>query len=85
MSEIFLHYYHRQNLRYEFINFAQLEGELLCEVWERFKDLLRKFPNHGFEKWMLAETFYDGLSDNSKTVVDLANRGVIDFTTSMDE
>ena len=85
MSEIFLHYYHIQNSRYEFINFAQLEGESLCEVWERFKDLLRRFPHHGFEKWMLAETFYYGLSDNSKTVVDLANRGVIDFRTSMDE
>ena len=85
LSKLFLNHYHTQNLRFEYVNFVQLDGESLCEVWERFKDLLRRFPHHGFEKWMLVETFYYGLNDNSKAVVDLANGGVIEFRTAMDE
>uniref|UniRef100_A0A151UHK0 Retrotransposon gag domain-containing protein n=1 Tax=Cajanus cajan TaxID=3821 RepID=A0A151UHK0_CAJCA len=29
--------------------FAQGADEPLCEAWERYKSLLRRCPNHGFE------------------------------------
>jgi len=29
--------------------FVQQIDEPLCEVWEKYKVLLRKCPNHGFE------------------------------------
>ena len=39
-------------LRIDISSFYQYEGESFYEAWERFKDLLRKFPHHSFTKWM---------------------------------
>ena len=41
-----------KKLRIDINIFDQYEGESFYEVWERFKDLLRKFPPHSFTKWM---------------------------------
>ncbi|GJR80036.1 reverse transcriptase domain-containing protein [Tanacetum coccineum] len=38
------------NLCNEIMNFQQRFDESLCEAWERFKDLLRACPHHGFTK-----------------------------------
>ncbi|GJQ95613.1 reverse transcriptase domain-containing protein [Tanacetum coccineum] len=37
-----------RELRKEITNFQQVFGETFTEAWERFKDLLRKCPHHGF-------------------------------------
>ncbi|XP_075475631.1 uncharacterized protein LOC142507875 [Primulina tabacum] len=34
----------------------------LYEAWERYKELLRRCPNHGFEDWVQIELFYNGLN-----------------------
>ena len=38
--------------RIDISSFYQYEGESFYEAWERFKDLLRKFPHHSFTKWI---------------------------------
>ncbi|XP_062104109.1 uncharacterized protein LOC133815270 [Humulus lupulus] len=60
----------------EINNFSQLEGESLYDAWERFKDLIRKCPHHGIEKWMLVHNFYNGLCGTTRTIIDAAARGV---------
>ncbi|XP_062103706.1 uncharacterized protein LOC133814808 [Humulus lupulus] len=56
-------------------NFYHNEGESLYNSWERFKDLLKKFPHHGIEKWMLVHNFYNGLCGTTHTIIDAAAGG----------
>ncbi|XP_062118858.1 uncharacterized protein LOC133832548 [Humulus lupulus] len=56
-------------------NFNQRDGESLYDVWERFKELLRKFPQYGIEKWMLVHIFYNGLCSTTRTIIDAASGG----------
>ncbi|XP_060965239.1 uncharacterized protein LOC133034212 [Cannabis sativa] len=51
------------------------DNESLYEAWERFKDLLRKYPNHGIEKWLQVHNFYNGLVNNTRTLIDVAVGG----------
>ena len=32
--------------------FAQYDSESIYEAWERYKELLRKFPHHGLPLWL---------------------------------
>src|ERR1700712_1567560 len=64
-------------LKNDICNFYQWDQETLYEAWERFKELLRKCPNHGFQLWMQIELFYNGLVFNSKQVLDAAAGGAI--------
>ena len=56
----------------EINTFRQLEEEKLAEAWERFHELLRRCPHH---RLMQVHTFYNGLSDSSRIVID-ASKGV---------
>ena len=57
-------------LRIDINNFYQLDGESFYEAWERYKDLLRKFPIHNLPKWMQVHHFYNGLSVPTRTLID---------------
>ncbi|XP_062100169.1 uncharacterized protein LOC133806049 [Humulus lupulus] len=59
-------------LRGKINNFYQLDGESLYGSWERFKELLRKCPHHGIEKWMLVHNIYNGLCGTTRTIIDAA-------------
>nr|GEW92865.1 DNA-directed DNA polymerase [Tanacetum cinerariifolium] len=48
----------------EITNFQQRFDESFSEAWDRFKDLLRACPHHGFSKLHQLDTFYNAL--NSK-------------------
>ncbi|GJU66035.1 reverse transcriptase domain-containing protein [Tanacetum coccineum] len=37
-----------------------------CEAWERFKELLRACPHHGFTELTQVATFYNGLNENEQ-------------------
>ena len=50
--------------------FRQLEGENLAEAWERFNEFLRRCPHHRLTRWMQVHTFYNGLRDLTRTVID---------------
>ncbi|KAM6601047.1 hypothetical protein CsatA_020656 [Cannabis sativa] len=62
-------------LRADINNFTQQDSESLYEAWERFKDLLRKCPNHGIEKWLQVHNFYNGLMNETRTLIDAAAGG----------
>nr|GEX41856.1 reverse transcriptase domain-containing protein [Tanacetum cinerariifolium] len=44
-------------------------------AWERFKDLLRQCPHHGFSKLHQLDTFYNALTPNDQDVLDSAAGG----------
>ena len=64
-------------LRIDISNFFQYKGENFYETWERFKNLLRKFPHHSFTKWMQVHHFYNGLSEPTRTLIDASVGGAI--------
>nr|GEZ36910.1 hypothetical protein [Tanacetum cinerariifolium] len=45
------------------------------EVWERFKDLLRQCPHHGFSELHQLDTFYNPLNPNDQDALDSAAGG----------
>ena len=66
-----------QRLRTEIGTFRQLEDEQLCEAWERYKDLLRRCPQHGYLDWLQIQLFYNGLASLTKSILDATAGGSI--------
>nr|GFB97764.1 reverse transcriptase domain-containing protein [Tanacetum cinerariifolium] len=62
-------------LRNEITNFLQKSNETFNEAWERFKDLLRQCPHHGFSELHQLDTFYNALNPNDQDVLDSAASG----------
>nr|GEV59941.1 reverse transcriptase domain-containing protein [Tanacetum cinerariifolium] len=50
------------NLRKEISNFQQRFDESFHEAWDRYKDLLRACPYHGFTELHQLDTFYNALN-----------------------
>nr|GEZ09158.1 reverse transcriptase domain-containing protein [Tanacetum cinerariifolium] len=63
------------SLRNEITNFLQKPNETFNESWERFKDLLRQFPHHGFSELHQLDTFYNALNPNDQDALDSAAGG----------
>nr|GEZ51000.1 reverse transcriptase domain-containing protein [Tanacetum cinerariifolium] len=59
-------------LRNEITNFLQKFNETFNEAWERFKDLLRQCPHHGFSELHQLDTFYNALNPNDQDALDSA-------------
>nr|GFB39412.1 hypothetical protein [Tanacetum cinerariifolium] len=57
-------------LRNEITNFLQKSNETFNESWERFKDLLRQCPHHGFSELHQLDTFYNALTPNDQDALD---------------
>nr|GEZ89550.1 reverse transcriptase domain-containing protein [Tanacetum cinerariifolium] len=47
-------------------HFTQRFEETFREAWERFKEMLRARPHHGFTELAQIDTFYNGLDDNDQ-------------------
>nr|GEW78985.1 reverse transcriptase domain-containing protein [Tanacetum cinerariifolium] len=62
-------------LRNEIKNFLQKPNETFNEAWERFKDLLRQCPHHGFYELHQLDTFYNALNLNDQDALDSAAGG----------
>nr|GEZ03312.1 reverse transcriptase domain-containing protein [Tanacetum cinerariifolium] len=62
-------------LRNEITNFIQKSNETFNEAWERFKDLLRQCPHHGFLELHQLDTFYNALNPNDQDALDSASGG----------
>nr|GFC45135.1 reverse transcriptase domain-containing protein [Tanacetum cinerariifolium] len=62
-------------LRNEITNFLQKPNETFNEAWERFKDLLRQCPHHGFYELHQLDTFYNALNPNDQDALDFAAGG----------
>ena len=61
----------------EINTFGQLEGENLAEAWDRFHELLRKCPHHRLTRWMQVHTFYNGLRNSTRTMIDASAGGAL--------
>nr|GEU43134.1 reverse transcriptase domain-containing protein [Tanacetum cinerariifolium] len=59
----------------EIRNFLQRPNETFNEAWERFKDLLRQCPHHGFSELHQVDTFYNALNPNDQDALDSATGG----------
>ncbi|GKA58896.1 hypothetical protein Tco_0758209 [Tanacetum coccineum] len=49
--------------------------ESFCEAWERFKDLLRACPHHGFTELHQIDTFYNSLTSTDQDSLNAAAGG----------
>nr|GEX22977.1 hypothetical protein [Tanacetum cinerariifolium] len=56
-------------------DFHQKPNETFNEAWERFKDLLRQCPHHGFFELHQLDTFYNALNPNNQDALDSAAGG----------
>nr|GFB96171.1 hypothetical protein [Tanacetum cinerariifolium] len=54
------------NLRNEITRFQQIFDESYYEAWDRFNDLLRACPHHGFFELHQLDTFYNTLNVNDQ-------------------
>ncbi|KAH9717547.1 hypothetical protein KPL71_021867 [Citrus sinensis] len=61
----------------EITYFHQLEDESLYEVWERFKELLRRCPHHDIPCCIQLETFYNVLNPSTRLMVDASANGAL--------
>ena len=53
----------------------QFENETLYKAWERYKDLLKKCPHHELPYWLQIQTFYNGLINGHRVMVDATTSG----------
>ncbi|GJT07276.1 reverse transcriptase domain-containing protein [Tanacetum coccineum] len=63
------------NLRNEITRFQQRFDETFYEAWDRFNDLLRACPHHGFSELHQLDTFYNALNSNDQDSLNSATRG----------
>ncbi|GJZ62141.1 ribonuclease H-like domain-containing protein [Tanacetum coccineum] len=63
------------NLRNEITSFRQRFDESFSEAWDRFKDLLRACPHHGFLELHQLDTFYNALNSNDQDSLNSAAGG----------
>ncbi|KAG9458785.1 hypothetical protein H6P81_003293 [Aristolochia fimbriata] len=68
-------------LRNAISNFMQEHDEQLFEAWERFKELLRKYPNHGIPRWMQMEIFYNEITVSTQSLIDAVAGGTMNKKT----
>src|SRR3954466_2875947 len=85
LSKAFIYKYfppsRASQLKNEILGFQQQDGETLYEAWERYKDLLRKCPNHELPKWVQVQTFYNGSLPNTQEMIDAASGGSLNNKT----
>ncbi|GJT54154.1 reverse transcriptase domain-containing protein [Tanacetum coccineum] len=63
------------NLQNEITNFQQRFDESFYEAWERFKDLLRACPHHGFMELHQIDTFYNSLTSTDQDLLNATTSG----------
>nr|GEV97965.1 putative reverse transcriptase domain-containing protein [Tanacetum cinerariifolium] len=59
----------------EISRFTQRFEETFGEAWERFKEMLRACPHHGFMELTQIDTFYNGLNENDQDSLNAAAGG----------
>ncbi|GJY50362.1 reverse transcriptase domain-containing protein [Tanacetum coccineum] len=63
------------NIKNDITNFQQRFDETFSEAWDRFKDLLRKCPHHGFLELHQINTFYNALTQSGQDSLNAAAGG----------
>ncbi|GJU81655.1 reverse transcriptase domain-containing protein [Tanacetum coccineum] len=63
------------NLRNEISNFQQKFDKSFHEAWDRYKDLIRACPHHGFTELHQLDTFYNALNPSDQDSLNSAAGG----------
>ncbi|GJV96133.1 reverse transcriptase domain-containing protein [Tanacetum coccineum] len=63
------------HLKNEISRFTQKFNETFSEAWQRFKEMLRACPHHGFTELTQVDTFYNGLNENDQDSLNVAAGG----------
>nr|GEV20905.1 reverse transcriptase domain-containing protein [Tanacetum cinerariifolium] len=66
-------------LKQTLINLVQCNQFTVNEAWDRFKDLLRQCPHHGFSELHQLDTFYNALNPNDQDALDSAAGDKLDI------
>nr|GEY96517.1 hypothetical protein [Tanacetum cinerariifolium] len=65
------------HLKNEISRFSQRFDKTFGEAWERFKEMLRACPQHGFSKLTQIDTFYNGLNEQDQDSLNAAVGGIL--------
>nr|GEY62564.1 reverse transcriptase domain-containing protein [Tanacetum cinerariifolium] len=63
------------HLKNEISRFTQRFEETFGDAWERFKEILRACPHHGFSELTQIDTFYNGLNEQDQDSLNAAAGG----------
>nr|GEV70545.1 reverse transcriptase domain-containing protein [Tanacetum cinerariifolium] len=63
------------HLKNEIYRFTQRLKETFGEAWDRFKEMLRACPHHGFSELTQIDTFYNGLTKQDQDSLNAASGG----------
>nr|GEX45590.1 reverse transcriptase domain-containing protein [Tanacetum cinerariifolium] len=63
------------HLKNEISRFTQRFEEIFGEAWDRFKEMLRACPHHGFSELTQIDTFYNGLKEQDRDSLNAAMGG----------
>jgi len=65
-------------------NFQHQVREFIPEAWERLHEYVQACPHHGKEDWLLIQSFYHGLSLESRQHIDATIGGAF-FSLKVDQ
>nr|GEY77667.1 reverse transcriptase domain-containing protein [Tanacetum cinerariifolium] len=63
------------HLKNEISHFTQRFEETFGEAWDRFKEMLRACPHHGFSELTQIDMFYNGLTEQDQDSLNAASSG----------
>ncbi|CAM8950551.1 unnamed protein product [Rhodiola kirilowii] len=79
LAEAFLQQYFppskTAHFRNKIISFHSIDGETLYDSWERYKELTRMCPHHNLEQWQIIDTFYQGIDQGMRNLINQAACG----------
>ncbi|KAL4369677.1 hypothetical protein GQ457_05G022930 [Hibiscus cannabinus] len=64
-------------LRNDIASFRQGDDESMYECWDRYKGLLQKSTNHGFQDWTQVVMFYNGVNAPTRMMLDASANGTL--------
>ncbi|KAK8547621.1 hypothetical protein V6N12_031755 [Hibiscus sabdariffa] len=64
-------------LRNDIASFRQADDESMYECWDRYKGLLRKCTNHGFQDWTQVVMFYNKVNAPTRIMLDASANGML--------
>ncbi|KAK8702407.1 hypothetical protein V6N13_020762 [Hibiscus sabdariffa] len=70
-------------LRNDIASFRQADDESMYECWDRYKGLLRKCNNHGFQDWTQVVMFYDVVNTPTRMMLDASANAQLSAITNM--
>ncbi|KAK8540225.1 hypothetical protein V6N12_046514 [Hibiscus sabdariffa] len=64
-------------LRNDITSFRQTDDESMYEAWDRYKELFRKCPMHGFNEWTKVIMFCNGVNATTRMMLDASANGTL--------